>query len=835
MKKLSLLFFLLYAPVFAQNATVSFQQDSIRSVHQYFLQQYKDWDRLHPELLKQGGPPKVIPLDLTKRNTALKHEVFGYMPYWWLTQLNNIDFSLVSTIAYFDVAADGNGGVDISELTNYSSQIASLLNIAHTNGIRVVLCMTNFTPSWIASDVSNPSVKKKLIDSLFAIAQHWGFDGINVDFESIPSNNRDNVTSFMRDLAAKFHDNMAGSSVSCAPTDYDFRQGDWDVKAISQFVDVIFMQGYGYGYSGGTVATPVGLLPDGISWGHTNITTLINSVLEAGPDTSKIILGLPHFGYDWPTISPNAHSRTSGKGTAFYYPDALLKIDDYGRQWDSDAMNPWYRYQVGTQWHQGWYDDAESMAKKYAFAASKNLGGVGMWSLGMDQGNHDIWDALQVYATGVTPLSTPRLPRLASVVNASTLSEGKAVVWWYSNGQSFVKGYRLFMSRDGITWSAPVAAESTLTSAVTSYTLSGLGIDAVYYFKLVAVDSSGTKISDTSDTYGVRTGSGKRYLIVDGFDRYGGTGSWQKPEHDFARYYGDPLASLNRYFDCAANETVAGGNISLSSYDGVIWFDGDESTANETFNTTEQNIIQAYLQSGGKMFVTGSEIGWDLYGASSATSADKAFYNNYLKANWGGDKSNTLQVTGVAGTPFAGDTAQFGQTYPEDYPDYFSPAGGAVAVLQYDATQTAGIYYAAPFGTSANAGRLMYIGFPFETIASLSQRTTLMSGIVTFLESTTTAVQQDNMAAPKEFTLQQNYPNPFNPTTHLRFTIADFRFVTLKIYDVLGREAATLVNERKSPGTYEVSFDGSRFASGVYFYTLRAGNFVETKKMLMIK
>jgi len=86
-----------------------------------------------------------------------------------------------------------------------------------------------------------------------------------------------------------------------------------------------------------------------------------------------------------------------------------------------------------------------------------------------------------------------------------------------------------------------------------------------------------------------------------------------------------------------------------------------------------------------------------------------------------------------------------------------------------------------------------------------------------------------------DFKLFQNYPNPFNPVTIIRFRIKDSRYVTLKVYDVLGKEIETLVNEKKSPGTYEVTFDGSTLASGIYFYRMDAGNFIETKKMLIIK
>ncbi len=88
---------------------------------------------------------------------------------------------------------------------------------------------------------------------------------------------------------------------------------------------------------------------------------------------------------------------------------------------------------------------------------------------------------------------------------------------------------------------------------------------------------------------------------------------------------------------------------------------------------------------------------------------------------------------------------------------------------------------------------------------------------------------------PLHFSLSQNYPNPFNPTTKVQYSVANSENVTLKVYDILGREVTTLVNEQKSPGTYEVQFDGSKLSSGIYFYTLRSGSFVETKKLTLLK
>ncbi len=88
---------------------------------------------------------------------------------------------------------------------------------------------------------------------------------------------------------------------------------------------------------------------------------------------------------------------------------------------------------------------------------------------------------------------------------------------------------------------------------------------------------------------------------------------------------------------------------------------------------------------------------------------------------------------------------------------------------------------------------------------------------------------------PKEFVLYQNYPNPFNPKTVISYQLPVNGNVTLKVYDVLGNEVATLVNEEKQAGVYEVEFDGSSLASGMYLYKLQAGTFVQLKKMILIK
>ena len=92
---------------------------------------------------------------------------------------------------------------------------------------------------------------------------------------------------------------------------------------------------------------------------------------------------------------------------------------------------------------------------------------------------------------------------------------------------------------------------------------------------------------------------------------------------------------------------------------------------------------------------------------------------------------------------------------------------------------------------------------------------------------------QNNISS--DYLLYQNFPNPFNPNTTIRYDVKTKGDVEMKIFDLLGREVVTLVNENQTPGTYEVVFDASSLPSGVYFYKLQAGDFIETRKMVVLK
>lgn len=243
--------------------------------------------------------------------------------------------------------------------------------------------------------------------------------------------------------------------------------------------------------------------------------------------------------------------------------------------------------------------------------------------------------------------------------------------------------------------------------------------------------------SAPSDTYAIRRAGGPRVLVVDGYDRWNSLGVSNGQNHSFSARHGESLAAANVGFDSCSNDAVLAGDPILGDYEAVVWMLGDESTADSTLTPAEQTLVSSYLESGGKLFVTGSEIGWDLDRvASGATQADRDFYNTYLCATYVSDDLGVYSVNGVAGALFDGLTLDFDNgtqgTYDVDYPDELQPINGATAILESAAGNVAAVAKTGTFGSGTETGQVVYIGFPFETIIGENTRDDVMQRVIDY-------------------------------------------------------------------------------------------------------
>lgn len=446
-------------------------------------------------------------------------------------------------------------------------------------------------------------------------------------------------------------------------------------------------------------------------------------------------------------------------------------------------------------------------------------------------GNADtVYVPFEISSQDVVP---PAAPKLRSVRNDAV---NQVTVAWYPNTEPDLKGYRLYSSVNGTAWTLQ-RDEATLTPGVTSLSFTGISSQTPVFFRMTAVDSAAlTNVSGYSDTYALRPNApGGTVLIVDGFDRT--SGSYSLPSHPFAATAGQ---SVNARYETAHNSAVTDGSVPLAPYQAVVWNFGDESSTNETFGTAEQAKAAAYLQQGGKLFVTGSEVAYDLDRTSGPSVAARAFFNDFLKADYAGDASGSYTVNGAAGTILDGLSFAYGDTllgapYREDYPDHVNAFGGSAVIAKYANGLNAATMFAGTFPSGSAPGSVVFLGIPFETIHTKANRDALMTRVLNHFGIVTSAPRTEQELLPAGFALAQNYPNPFNPSTTVRFSLPSEERITLAVFDVMGREVGRLAEGRYAAGEHSVAWDASGFASGIYLCRLTAGPVLLSRKMTLMK
>ncbi len=310
-----------------------------------------------------------------------------------------------------------------------------------------------------------------------------------------------------------------------------------------------------------------------------------------------------------------------------------------------------------------------------------------------------------------------------------------------------------------------------------------------------------------------------KVLIVDGFDRMG---SYAQPTHKFVSQIATALDHWSVTYNACANEAVIYSDIDLEDYDLVWWICGDESTSDQTFNSTEQSMVKAYLQQGGKLFVSGSEIGWDL--DNKGNTSDKEFIYDFLKAKFSEDDADNYHVKGTSGTHFepldfyySEDGSQEG-TYPEDYPDVLSTNGGSQSVLKYANGKNAAVAFSGMFTGGSEEGQVITMGFPFEVITTAAKREALAGEILKYMGHDTGVSIEETL--PTRHQLMKNYPNPFNPTTTIEYSLEAAANTKLTVFNMKGEMLKVYDFGYMNAGTHKLTFDGTNIPSGVYVYRL---------------
>ena len=414
------------------------------------------------------------------------------------------------------------------------------------------------------------------------------------------------------------------------------------------------------------------------------------------------------------------------------------------------------------------------------------------------------------------------------ILKSCVKKNNKVQLVWQSDTTS-LKGYRLYSSTNGKSWVLALD-ETTLTGKDVEINIPSE--PTFYRVSAIKNVSTGVMESNWSNPLGISNVTGaKNYLIVDGFNRNIGSASFQGPNDPFSIAYGFGLKTKKVSFDNIKNIALDWTFTDFNNYEGVFWFVGDESSGDESFNSAEQDIIKLYLENGGKLFVCGSEIGYDL--ESLGTTTEKDFYANYFKADYIEDNSGSTIVIPVTGTIFDSLRMKIGQTYVEDFPDVINPINGSIAAMRYENNKGAGILYEGKFGSSEKIGKVVYLSFPLETTADDTCFNKIIRNTVTFFENTESGIEDEQN--PSSFILYNSYPNPFNASTTLTLQIANTSDVKISIYNILGEEIQILFDGKLNYGKYSYKFENNSLSSGIYIASFKINNKFYTHKLCLIK
>jgi hypothetical protein len=311
---------------------------------------------------------------------------------------------------------------------------------------------------------------------------------------------------------------------------------------------------------------------------------------------------------------------------------------------------------------------------------------------------------------------------------------------------------------------------------------------------------------------------------------------------NYQDYFLNELMSISSDYGIITSDFIPANADSLNTYNIIVWNTG---VTEPGISTDEMNALAAFLDNGGRLYLNGVDIAYQMADPSSPYYSTETmnFFTNHLHSSYILREHSATIATGIAGDPITnglGNLTLVGGTGANTidhsaghYPNQIAAEGMYSADILY--------FWLKPDehpGIRANhgvSGKVVFTTFGFETISQEEKRTLFAERIIEWLSNPVSVEDDQSGLPPASFNLYQNFPNPFNPVTTIKYQVSNTSPVLIKVFDIIGREVSVLVNEVKEPGTYQVSFNSKNLASGIYFYKMVAGDFTSVKKMNLLK
>ena len=376
-----------------------------------------------PRQILAGGAVHSANQANSFNRAGLQKEVMGFAPYWSLSQQGTWDYSVMSTVNYFalKLAYDGTwfqGGGGWQGF--FSQDLVNMINKAHAAGDRVLLTVRDTGEASLNDVVTYPPSTQTALANIIGAIGNRGFDGVNIDFEGYTSSTYPNIqaglTDFMTQLSTQVHAKWPQALVTI---DTYSGSASWDfglmrIDALAPVVDAMFIMAYDMSFD--NMSGRAGPNAPMNGWTY-NDTLSVSQYLTKAP-ASKIILGVPWYGYRFKTADSTQYSPSPSATAESYSQDMTdLSCAHPAVRWDGQAQSywaVWYSprsgdpcgYNAGS-WEELYFDDTQSLGVKYGLVNSSGIRGTGIWALGYDGGRQELWSELSTYFSCPTSVILP--------------------------------------------------------------------------------------------------------------------------------------------------------------------------------------------------------------------------------------------------------------------------------------------------------------------------------------------------------------------------------------------------------------------------------------------
>jgi spore germination protein YaaH len=348
-------------------------------------------------------PPGGDPAPFAFARKGLRGEVFAFVTTTQVDDaVESLDFAATSTIVFFSLQAGANGSIQAGSTLRAwnAASVDRLIERAHATGTRVVFAISRF--SWSPTQTANsvklldsPAARARLATAVADEVVRRGVDGVNVDFEPIPTGRKDAFTDLVRRIRAELDLRRPGLQLTFDVVGH-FESYDVGAALRPGGADAVYLMGYHYAGSFSSVAH--GTAP--LGGPRYSVSDAIRGLRKvARPE--QILVGVPYYGHLWPTTSGALHARTTGGGSDVPFAQARRIGARHGVRFDPVEAVEWSAWRGRTcatcplHWWQLYYDDARSLATKWAELRRQGLLGTGFWTFGFQGDSGELPAALR--------------------------------------------------------------------------------------------------------------------------------------------------------------------------------------------------------------------------------------------------------------------------------------------------------------------------------------------------------------------------------------------------------------------------------------------------------